>query len=219
MTSWFSGVKFPLVKKRGWSKTVQQSVSGKEGNCKTKAEEAEAGCDVNSELKASTEDNPALAGVDRSDRWIITDIHFLSVIIFFFVTHAHVCASASGEDLVSKQACQREETEQEEAPAFPAGLHNYTHFTCTRRLCQHPRRCQPQQQHFVRHNIRRILGRSQVHQDWREACPPCALFAADWMKNIHIHTTFGPHPFFSQQWKLDVCSCLFNERALKEVLS
>lgn len=99
--------------------------------------------------------------------------------IFVFVTHAwaHVCVSASGEDLVSEQACQREETEQEEAAAFPAGLHNYTHLTCTRRLRQHPHRCQPQQQHFVRHNIRRILGRFQVHQDWREACPRCALFS------------------------------------------
>lgn len=64
----FRGEISACKKKRGWSKTVQQSISGKEGNCKIKAEEVEAGCDVNSELKASTEDNRVEAGGDRSDR-------------------------------------------------------------------------------------------------------------------------------------------------------
>lgn len=131
---------------------MQQSISGKEGNCKTKAEEVEAGCDVNSELKASTEDNRTHSGVDYH-RHLLPICDFLFFFVVVVVTHAHVCASASGEDMVSEQACQREETEQEEAAAFPAGVHNYTHLTRTRRLRQHPRRCQPQQQHFVRHNI------------------------------------------------------------------
>lgn len=38
-----------------------------------------------------------------------------------------VCVS--GEDLVSEQTCQREEDQQEEAAAFPAGLHNYAYPT------------------------------------------------------------------------------------------
>lgn len=38
-----------------------------------------------------------------------------------------VCVYVSGEDLVSEQTCQREEDKQEEAAAFPAGLHDYTH--------------------------------------------------------------------------------------------
>lgn len=76
-----------------------------------------------------------------------------------------VCISVSGEDLVSEQACQREENEQEEAAAFPAGLHHYTHLTCARWVRWRPRRHQPQRQHFVWHDIRRILGGFHT-EDW-----------------------------------------------------
>eukprot|EP00064_Thunnus_orientalis_P011474 superscaffoldBa00001659_g11505 len=45
--------------------------------------------------------------------------------------HESIRPSVSGEDLVSEQTCQREEDNQEEAAAFPAGLHYHAHPTCT----------------------------------------------------------------------------------------
>ncbi len=83
--------------------------------------------------------------------------------------------SVSGEDLVSEQTCQREEDKQEEAAAFPAGLHNYTHPTCAERTHWHPQHHQPQQQHHVRHDIGGILGGFHM-DDWYSTSYVCSVY-------------------------------------------
>lgn len=52
--------------------------------------------------------------------------------MFLVLEISHISISVLGEDLVSEQAGKREKNKQEEAAAFPAGLHHHTHLTRAR---------------------------------------------------------------------------------------
>lgn len=110
------------------------------------------------------------------------------------LTTSRSCAAfhaAPGEDLVPEQTCQRAENKQEEAAAFPAGLHDDTGLSRLRRLHQHPHRPQPPPHHAVRRSIGRILGGCQRRQDCDCTQERVVRFIAkEQMKNFHIYVTF-----------------------------
>lgn len=101
--------------------------------------------------------------------WLLAPIPLSCTVLVF---HA-----ASGEDLVPEQTCQREENKQEEAAAFPAGLHDDTGLSGHGQLHQHPHRPQPHPQHVVRHSVGRLLDGFQRHQDCdrTEECLVCFI--------------------------------------------